>query len=85
MVKVTRDKNVLCTHTTPVVSTEWNTLTENIVMQAADATILSLPKGDFAGLHARGSVGRQNLAPYDGICIWLTQLLPHHTVVWRGA
>jgi len=31
------------------ISTEWNALTENIVTQAADATIPSLPRGDFAG------------------------------------
>jgi len=53
-VRVTRDKNALCTHNIPAVWTELNTLVADNVAQAADATIRSLQSGVFAGLRAQG-------------------------------
>jgi len=38
-VKVTRDKNALCTHNTPAVLTKWNGLVTDNVAQAAGASI----------------------------------------------
>jgi len=54
-VKVTRDKNALCTDT-PAVWTEWSGVVADNVAEAADATIRSLRIGDrdFAGLRALG-------------------------------
>jgi len=43
--------------TPPPLSTEWNALATNNVTHAADATIPSLPRGDFAGLRAMGLAG----------------------------
>jgi len=37
--------------------TEWNALVADNVRQAADATIPSLPRGDFASLRALGLAG----------------------------
>ena len=54
-VKVTRNKNALCTHNTPVVWTEWNALVADNVAQAAGATIRSLQRG--AGMRALGLAG----------------------------
>ena len=51
------DKNALCTHNTPAVWTEWNTLFADNVEQAADATIRSLQRGVFAGMRALGLEG----------------------------
>jgi len=53
-VKVIRDKNALCTHTTRALWTEWNALVADNIAQAADATIRSLRGGDrdFASLRA---------------------------------
>ena len=48
-VKVTRDKNALCTHNTPTVRTKWNNLVADNVAQAAGASILLLARGVFAG------------------------------------
>jgi len=56
-VKVTRDKNALCTHNTPAVWTKWNALIVNVVTLAADATIRSLQRGVFAGMRALGLAG----------------------------
>ena len=53
-VKVTGDKNALCTHNTAAVWTEWNALVADNVAQAADATIRSLQRGDISGLRVLG-------------------------------
>ena len=48
-VKVTRDKNALCTHNTPpTIWTKWNGLVADNVAQAAGASILSPARGVFA-------------------------------------
>ena len=51
----TRTKNAYSQH--PPASTEWNALAANNVTPAADATITSLSRGDFAGLRALGLAG----------------------------
>jgi len=56
-VKVTRDKNALCTHNTHAVWTEWNALVADNVAHAAGATIRSLPRDVFAGMCALGLAG----------------------------
>ena len=43
-VKVTRNKNALCTHNTAAVWREWNGLVADNVAQAADAMIRSLQR-----------------------------------------
>jgi len=53
-------KNVLCTHKTPAVWTEWNDLVADNVAQAADATIRSLRRGDLAALRALVSLIRRS-------------------------
>jgi len=45
-------KNVLCTHNTPAMWTEWNAVVADNVAQAAGATIRSLQRGVFAGMSA---------------------------------
>ena len=52
-VKVNRYKN----DNALIASTEWNALAANNVTHAADATIPSLPRGDFASLRALGLAG----------------------------
>jgi len=44
-------KNAMCTHNIPAVWTELNALIADNVTQAPDATIRSLQRGVFAGLH----------------------------------
>ena len=56
-VKVTRDKNALCTHNTPAVWTELNALVADNVAQAAGATIRSLQRGVFTGMPELGLAG----------------------------
>jgi len=58
-VKVTGDKNALCTHNTAAVCTEWNALVADNVAQAADATIRSLQRGDISGLRELGLAGHR--------------------------
>ena len=55
--KVTRDKNALCTHNTPAVWTEWNSLVADNVAQAANAVTQSLHRDVFARMHAMGLAG----------------------------
>jgi len=67
------------THNTRAVSTEWNALTANIVTQAADATeatIPSLPRGDFGGLRVLEMLAGQSElgAPYGRIAVLLMDL-----------
>jgi len=56
-VKVIRNKNALCTHKTPALSTERNALVADNVAQAVDATIRSLQRGVIAGMRAPGLAG----------------------------
>jgi len=56
-VKVTRDKNALCTHNTPAVWTKWNGLVADNVAQAAGAWILSLARESSQACVVRAACG----------------------------
>ena len=56
-VKIIRDKNRALHSQHPPVSTEWNMLIANNVTQAADATILSLLRGDLLAYIFKRALG----------------------------
>jgi len=60
-------KNALCTHNTPTVWTKWNGVVADNVAQAAGASIWSLARGVFAGLHSACGV-RWAWRATAGIC-----------------
>jgi len=81
-VKVTRDKNALCTDNTPAVWMECNALVADNVAQAADTTIRSLQRGVIAGKRALGLTGYRWLQP-AGLCYAsVTFFLLCVTIAW---
>jgi len=85
-VKVTRDKNALCTHNSPAVWTKWNALVADNVAQAAGAPVRLLQTGVFTGMRALGLAGYHWALPrISSVSLYLVVSYTFETILQRAA